>query len=92
MLSHENEEVRERVTTLERKVRSQEDEIVCLKSALSDALRRITSLEAGRSMSDLRKMFQMKDVKSQHLSPCFIKKIILNVFIIQFQEFVIWIW
>ncbi len=48
MISHENEELRDRVTALEKKVQSQEDEIICLKSALSDALRRINAIESGR--------------------------------------------
>ena len=50
LLSHENEEVRERVAALEKKVQQQEDEIVCLKSALSDCIRRITSMESAKGV------------------------------------------
>ncbi|XP_064623638.1 echinoderm microtubule-associated protein-like 2 isoform X5 [Lineus longissimus] len=45
LISHENEELRDRVTNLEKKVEQQEDEILCLKSALSDVIRRMTVLE-----------------------------------------------
>jgi len=47
VLSHDNESVQERVVALEKKVQLQDDEIICLKSALSDALRRIVILESG---------------------------------------------
>ncbi|CAH1792966.1 unnamed protein product [Owenia fusiformis] len=50
MLSHENEEVRERVSGLEKRVLQQEDEIICLKAALSDCLRRLQVIESGRSL------------------------------------------
>ena len=52
MLEQENEGLRERVSTLEKKVRQQEDEIVCLKSALADVIRKITVLENTRGMSN----------------------------------------
>ncbi|XP_074659724.1 echinoderm microtubule-associated protein-like 2 [Tubulanus polymorphus] len=48
LISHENEEVRDRVTGLEKRVEKQEDEIVCLKSALSDVIRRLSSLESAK--------------------------------------------
>ena len=48
MLSHENEEMKERVIALEKKVHQQEDELLCLKSALSDAIRRLSAVEANR--------------------------------------------
>ena len=50
ILNHENEELRDRVAVLERKVHQQEDEVICLKSALSDCLRRLQALENGRGV------------------------------------------
>ncbi|KAJ8308865.1 hypothetical protein KUTeg_013739 [Tegillarca granosa] len=38
LLSNDHEELSERVSYLEKKVRQQEDEIICLKSALADAI------------------------------------------------------
>jgi len=49
ILGHESENVQDRVLSLEKKVQQQDDEIVCLKSALADALRRLASLESGLS-------------------------------------------
>ena len=48
ILNHENEEIRDRVAVLERKVQQQEDEIICLKSALSDCIRKLSAFESGR--------------------------------------------
>uniref|UniRef100_A0A0N5ASS5 HELP domain-containing protein n=1 Tax=Syphacia muris TaxID=451379 RepID=A0A0N5ASS5_9BILA len=45
MLNAENANLRSRVCELERRVRSQEDELVCLRSTVADFLRRLTSLE-----------------------------------------------
>jgi len=50
ILSHESDSVQNRVLSLEKKVQQQDDEIVCLKSALADALRRLAALEAGLSV------------------------------------------
>ena len=50
MLTHENEEMKERVIALEKKVHEQEDELLCLKSALSDVIRRLSAVEANRCM------------------------------------------
>ena len=47
ILSHESEAANERILSLEKKVQQQDDEIVCLKSALADALRRVATLESG---------------------------------------------
>jgi len=47
ILSHESESVQDRVLSLEKKVQQQDDEIVCLKSALADALRRLAAVESG---------------------------------------------
>ena len=47
ILSHESEAANERILSLEKKVQQQDDEIVCLKSALADALRRVAALESG---------------------------------------------
>jgi len=47
VLSHESENAEERILSLEKKLQQQDDEIVCLKSALADALRRLTTLESG---------------------------------------------
>jgi len=51
ILSHESDSVQERMLNLEKKVQQQDDEIVCLKSALADALRRLATLESGVSLS-----------------------------------------
>ena len=48
MLDHENAELRDRVGALEKKVQQQEDEILCLKSALADCLRRLNAFDTGR--------------------------------------------
>ena len=48
LLNHENEELRDRVSALEKNVQQHEDEILCLKSALSDALRRLSAVESGK--------------------------------------------
>ncbi|XP_035824705.1 echinoderm microtubule-associated protein-like 2 [Aplysia californica] len=45
LLSHDKEDVVERVAYLEKKVQQQEDEIVCLKSAMADVIRRLGSVE-----------------------------------------------
>ena len=60
IINHENEELRDRVMTLEKKVQQQEDEIVCLKSALSDVIRRLSSVEAGRGE------FMLISIRSLH--------------------------
>ncbi|KAI0213313.1 hypothetical protein LSAT2_001660 [Lamellibrachia satsuma] len=52
MLTHENEEMKERVIALEKKVHEQEDELLCLKSALSDVIRRLSAVEANRSFQN----------------------------------------
>uniref|UniRef100_A0A914ZJU4 HELP domain-containing protein n=1 Tax=Parascaris univalens TaxID=6257 RepID=A0A914ZJU4_PARUN len=49
MLNAENASIRERVYELERKVQSQEDELVCLRSSTADLLRRLTILEQSAS-------------------------------------------
>ena len=53
VIGHENEELRDRVASLEKKVQQQDDEIVCLKSALSDAIRRLSTLESSPSSGKL---------------------------------------
>lgn len=52
VIGHENEELRDRVSSLEKKVQQQDDEIVCLKSALSDAIRRLAALESAPNSGD----------------------------------------
>ncbi|XP_070181364.1 echinoderm microtubule-associated protein-like 2 isoform X3 [Littorina saxatilis] len=47
LLSQEREDVVERVAYLEKKVTQQEDEIVCLKSALADVIRRLAAVESA---------------------------------------------
>ncbi|CAG5127063.1 unnamed protein product [Candidula unifasciata] len=46
LLSHDKEDLVERVAYLENKVHQQQDEIVCLKSAVADIIRRLSSVEA----------------------------------------------
>lgn len=48
MISQENEALRERVADLEKKVQEQTDDIVCLRSAVADIVRRLNSMEAHR--------------------------------------------
>ena len=48
MLDHENSQLSDRVACLEKRVQQQDDEIICLKSALSDCLRRLQALESGK--------------------------------------------
>ena len=56
MLDNENEALRDRVMTLEKKVQSQEDEIVCLKSALSDVIRRLQIVETGSGKMEYKSL------------------------------------
>ena len=48
LIERENETLRERVVDLERRLHDQNDEVTCLRATLADALRRISSLEAGK--------------------------------------------
>ncbi|XP_014664768.1 PREDICTED: echinoderm microtubule-associated protein-like 2 [Priapulus caudatus] len=48
MISNENETLRERVADLEKKVQEQTDDIVCLRSAVADIVRRLNSMEVNR--------------------------------------------
>ncbi|RUS86563.1 hypothetical protein EGW08_005702 [Elysia chlorotica] len=45
LLSHDKEDMVDRVACLEKKLQTQEDEIVCLKSAMADVIRRLASVE-----------------------------------------------
>ncbi|KAL4238714.1 Echinoderm microtubule-associated protein-like 1 [Mactra antiquata] len=49
LLSQDQEELSERVSHLEKRVREQEDEIVCLKGALADVTRRLGQVETAKS-------------------------------------------
>ncbi|VDI70915.1 echinoderm microtubule-associated protein-like 1/2 [Mytilus galloprovincialis] len=53
LLRQDQVEVCERVTYLEKKVRVQEDEIVCLKSAVADILRRLNQVEAEKAQNSI---------------------------------------
>lgn len=53
LLSQDQQELCERVAHLEKRVREQEDEIVCLKGALADVLRRIGQVESVRTQNSL---------------------------------------
>jgi len=48
LLSQDQQELSERVAHLEKRVREQDDEIVCLKGALADITRRLGSLESAK--------------------------------------------
>lgn len=50
LLSQDQEELSERVAHLEKRVREQEDEIICLKSALADVMRRLGQVETTKCM------------------------------------------
>ncbi|XP_064600715.1 uncharacterized protein LOC135466891 [Liolophura sinensis] len=52
LLSQEQEDLSERVISLEKKVQQQADEVVCLKSALSDVIRRLSHLEADKAIKN----------------------------------------
>ena len=45
LLSQDQQELSERVAHLEKRVREQENEIVCLKGALADVTRRLGQME-----------------------------------------------
>ena len=47
LMDSESNSLQEHVIHLEKKVQQQDDEIICLKSALADALRRLSALEIG---------------------------------------------
>jgi len=54
LIERENETLRERVVDLERRLHDQNDEVTCLRATLADALRRISSLEAGKGAREVR--------------------------------------
>ena len=47
LLSHDAGDVVERVAYLEKKVNQQEDELVCLKAAMADVIRRLATVESS---------------------------------------------
>lgn len=51
MLRNEESSLQERVQDLERQVSEQRDEITCLKSTLSDVLRRLTLVDGSNQKS-----------------------------------------
>jgi hypothetical protein len=51
MMLNEQRDLLGRVISLETKSQQQEDEIVCLKSALSDVIRRLQAVESGKGRS-----------------------------------------
>ncbi|XP_062595219.1 echinoderm microtubule-associated protein-like 2 isoform X4 [Saccostrea cucullata] len=53
LLSQEHMDTCERVLCLEKKVQQQEDEIICLKSALADVIRRLGHVEASKAQSSV---------------------------------------
>lgn len=53
LLRQDQVEVCERVSYLEKKVRQQEDEIVCLKSAVADILRRLNQVETEKAQNSV---------------------------------------
>ncbi|XP_048738244.1 echinoderm microtubule-associated protein-like 2 isoform X4 [Ostrea edulis] len=53
LLSQDHGELCHRVLCLEKKVQQQEDEIVCLKSALADVIRRLGQVEASKAQSSV---------------------------------------
>ncbi|KAL7641708.1 UNVERIFIED_CONTAM: hypothetical protein RMT77_007581 [Armadillidium vulgare] len=61
MIENENQAMRDRVADLEKRVLEQNDEIMCLRSTLADALRRITSLEGIKSLHPGDRSSSMKD-------------------------------
>lgn len=53
LLSQDQQELSERVAHLEKRVREQENEIVCLKAALADVMRRIGQVESTKSQNSI---------------------------------------
>ncbi|XP_052766462.1 echinoderm microtubule-associated protein-like 2 isoform X3 [Mya arenaria] len=53
LLQSDQAELGERVTHLERRVREQENEIVCLKGALADVLRRLGHVETSKTQNSI---------------------------------------
>ena len=49
MMDQDQDAMRDRVCILERKVLEQNDEIVCLRTTLTDVLRRLNQMETSRS-------------------------------------------
>ena len=49
LLASDQAELGERVSHLERRVRESENEIVCLKGALADVMRRLSHVETSKS-------------------------------------------
>lgn len=47
-MNTENDQLRDRIRSLEKRVQDQDDEIICLKSAIADCLRRLQTVEAIR--------------------------------------------
>ncbi|CAG5132203.1 unnamed protein product, partial [Candidula unifasciata] len=54
LLTHEKEDVMNRVMYLEKRVQQQEDEIICLKSAVADVIRRLSSVETSGQNSSFQ--------------------------------------
>lgn len=78
LLDQDQETLGERVAILEKKVQQQGDEIVCLKSALADVIRKLNQFqEAGRGMQNnvlpskpaFKSTRRYGDKKNVHLSP-----------------------
>jgi hypothetical protein len=72
LLSQEKEDLVERVAYLEKKTTQQEDEIVCLKSAMADVIRRLAQLESSESNKGLALSWEVWKIGTQHWPPyCF---------------------
>ena len=56
LLSQEQDDIVQRVTCLENKVQQQEDEIICLKSAMADIVRRFSFTNSSTSL-DMKVVF-----------------------------------
>ena len=57
LLSQDHGELCQRVLCLEKKVQQQEDEIICLKSALADVIRRLGQVEATKGKESIELEF-----------------------------------
>lgn len=67
MLESEKSSLADRVHDLERRVLTQQDEIVCLRSTLADVLRRLNLIEGDRGSSNSLNMFGGRSVPN---TPC----------------------
>ncbi|BFZ07628.1 hypothetical protein BsWGS_10667 [Bradybaena similaris] len=65
LLHQDKEDIMNRVVYLEKRVHQQEDEIICLKSAMADVIRRLNSVETSGQNSTFQTRSHMKTSHSR---------------------------